>query len=322
MHFDVKFELKRYSSKLSDQLITTEINSVATKIIIENENCIIQLAGSNREDIERIFYSVWELLALYDGYFYLPIEWMIDGESENDLSKIFKKNFRKTAKFWKQGATLLGENERLIDESVVRNYTSFRSRGRQQGKMFSSIVNTYFWVISDSYREVNIEHKLSLLLNGCDGYYINMHPEKKSKNAGGNIVKLINEIAKEKVQYGLGLLGISKNHITELFGGVRNEIDHYISLQYSVGDYKLKKPDNKALDNLNIYLLYVIELTLRTTLLKNVGGNVKQKAVNRAIDGINDWLILQCGFSEKCALPENQIKQMEIEFLKEQSVNP
>ena len=96
--------------------------------------------------------------------------------------------------------------------------------------------------------------------------------------------------------------------ITELFGGVRDEIDHYFIMQYSVGSYApnlIKDADIY----LNFYLLCIVGLAMRITLLERIGGFINQKAKERAIDFINDRLILSCQFKDRCRLPENQREQ-------------
>ena len=185
------------------------------------------------------------------------------------------------------GLSGLGQENRKIDEDIIVEYMNFRRQGRQQGKMIASLVNAYFYLLSVAYKEINIEHKLSLMLNICDGYFLN--EISKSKGTGGHIVNLIGNIGREKVQYGLELMGIPKGKITELFGGVRDEIDHYNIKQFSAGSY-IPNLAEAAGRNLNLYLLYIAELSVRVTLLERIHGSINPKAKERAVDSINNWL--------------------------------
>ncbi len=305
MNLEVNFNVKKYRQSWSDQEIEAAIKGVRIEIKIEGEKCLSSFVGKEDEKVWEIFYAVWEVIALYDGYFYIPVSANVDG-IYYDIEKLYGNKFRKTDKFWKNRATLLGQGDRGIDENIIVEYMNLRNQGRAQGKMTKSVINTYFSILSVAYKEVNIEHKLSLLLNACDGYFLNEIGQ--SKGTGGHIMNLVGNIDKQKVQYGLGLMGIPKSKITELFGGVRDEIDHYFIMQYSVGSYApnlIKDADIY----LNFYLLCIVGLAMRITLLERIGGFINQKAKERAIDFINDRLILSCQFKDRCRLPENQMEQ-------------
>lgn len=305
MLLEVNFRVKKYRESWSNQEIKTSIKNVEVEIRIEGVECCSSFSGETDETVWEVFYAVWEVLALYDGYFYEPLFASVDKVSY-DIEKIYGMKFRKTDKSWIDSATLLGQENRKIDEDIIVEYMNFRGQGREQGKMTRSLVNAYFYLLSVAYKEINIEHKLSLMLNICDGYYLN--EISKSKGTGGHIVNLIGNIGREKVQYGLELMGIPKGKITELFGGVRDEIDHYIIMQFSAGSY-IPNLVEAAGRSLNLYLLYIAELSVRVTFLERIHGTISPKAKERAIDSINDWLILKCDFNDKCKLPENRMEQ-------------
>lgn len=212
----------------------------------------------------------------------------------------------KTAKVWMDAATLLANNNRVLNREVICSYIKFRNQDRLQDKMTKSLLNAYFYLLSDAYREINIEHRLSLMLNICDGYYLNEIGE--SKGTGGHIVALMNNIGLNKIQYGIGLMGISKKKLTNLIGGVRDEIDHYIIMKDSAGSQILNS-QSKTVKSINLYLFYVAELAFRVTVLEKIGGYIDPKAKERAMDSINDWLILKNNLNQKCKLPENVLAQ-------------
>lgn len=72
---------------------------------------------------------------------------------------------------------------------------------------------------------------------------------------------------------------------------------------------------NTGIESLNLYLFYVTELAFRVTVLEKVGGFINQTAKERAIDSINDWIILKSNLNQKCKLPENALAQ-EIQKMK------
>lgn len=78
MNWMIKFKVKDYVRNWSDQKIYTEYKGVNADIKIKDTNCIVILNGD--ENIKEVFRLIWELLFLYDGYFYEPMEYEIDGQ--------------------------------------------------------------------------------------------------------------------------------------------------------------------------------------------------------------------------------------------------
>lgn len=311
MEWYIQFEIKKYRDSWSNQDIKFCMGESDVSVIMCGTKCEMKISGNKSDEIEEMFYAIWELIFLYDGYFYIPKVYEVDGAAQ-DINSLYRVKMYRTAKVWMDSATLLASNNRVLNEEVISNYINFRNQDRLQGKMTKSLLNAYFYLLSDAYREINIEHRLSLMLNICDGYYLN--EIGKSKGTGGHIVALINNIGKDKVQYGIGLMGISKNKLTELIGGVRDEIDHYIIMKDSAGSQILNS-QNTVTKSINLYLFYVTELAFRVTVLEKIGGFINQTAKVRAIDSINDWLILKNNLNEKCKLPENALAQ-DIEIMK------
>lgn len=311
MEWYVQFEMKKYRDSWSNQNIRFHARELKASVIMSGTKCELKIVGNKSDEIEDMFYAIWELLFLYDGYFYIPKVYEIDSTVQ-DINDLYRTKMYKTAKVWMDAATLLAKSNRILDEKLICNYIKFRNQDRLQGKMTKSLLNAYFYLLSDAYCEINIEHRLSLMLNICDGYYLNEIGE--SKGAGGHVVALINNIGLDKVQYGIGLMGISKKKLTNLIGGVRDEIDHYIIMKDSAGSQILNS-QSIVIKSINLYLFYVTELAFRVTALEKVGGFIDQTAKERAIDSINDWLILENNLNQKCKLPENALAQ-EIQKMK------
>lgn len=73
--------------------------------------------------------------------------------------------------------------------------------------MFKSLINSYFYIHSEAYETVNVNHRLSLLLNICDGFVINT--SGPNNNVKANMAKVIGTTLNSKmVKYGASLLGI------------------------------------------------------------------------------------------------------------------
>ena len=77
MKWQVDMKVKDYIRNWSDQEIHTEYKGVTANIKIKDNNCKLELEGE--ENVKIVFQLLWELLFLYDGYFYEPISYEIDG---------------------------------------------------------------------------------------------------------------------------------------------------------------------------------------------------------------------------------------------------
>lgn len=68
---------------------------------------IVSLEG-NEKDVINVFRSIWELAFLYDGYFYTPCKYNVDGAAE-DVEQLYFLSFYDTGRIWKNCAnTLVG----------------------------------------------------------------------------------------------------------------------------------------------------------------------------------------------------------------------
>ena len=169
-------KVKEYTSKWSDQHISTEYKGISINIDIKDTECIMTFEGDN--DHESIFRLIWELLFLYDGYFYEPYLYEIDG-CQHNCNKLITLPFYHTDKSW-HSSELLGRGERDLSSDVLRRYDIFRNTGISERKMTKSVVNAFYYLSSENYRKINVNHRLSLLLNIADGFIINTYKDTKS----------------------------------------------------------------------------------------------------------------------------------------------
>ena len=89
--------------------------------------------------IEELCRILWEILSLYDGYFYIPTMCKID-DVEKDIDSLHKQYY-KTSQIWIDNAVLLGRNQRCITEDIIISYRNFRNLGRDNQKMSKSMIN-------------------------------------------------------------------------------------------------------------------------------------------------------------------------------------
>ena len=305
MNIVVEFKTKRNTEKNIMKTQTINYQKVFGKLEQETERFIISLEGDSLDVIE-VFRNIWELMFLYDGYFYTPCKYVVDGADEN-VKKLFFLSFYNTGKTWRNCAsTLMGADKDFSEERILK-YGELRNKSRTSGDMLKTLINSFFYIHSEAYEGINVNHKLSLLLNICDGFVINT--SGPNNNVKANIAKVIGTALDSKtVKYGAELLGIPSKKLYDALMLERHEIDHYIMKEGSLTDYEVKSV-SATKDYINWYFIYIVELALRIAFLKEIGCECKDELVEYALNDINDWLILECDLQEKCKNPINQMKQ-------------
>ena len=305
MKIDIIFLAKKYGSYKGFQ---EEINfeNVHGTIYREANSCEISLCISgNNDDVIRVFRLVWELSFLYVGYFYSILKYEVDGVPHK-MSELLLPSFYKTGKIWKLCAQPLVDN---MDFSAERleGYSQFRNASRDSGSMNKTLVNGFYYLHSESYERININHRLSLLLNICDGVAINFFG--MDKNLEAKISKVLKDtIGSRPIKYGASLLGIPSSSLFTALMQERDEIDHYVYKSKSITSYILKIPDKRA-DYVNMYFCYIVELALRIAFMKQIGVTCPDEKITFSVNEINDWIILKCELPELCKNPENQLRQ-------------
>ena len=329
--------LKKYQNKIqelvSDELFTQkvkivfEINSNPTAwsnqeihfiyksgtsvdLIIEGTYCELQIVG--KDNLEEIIYAIWEILAWNDGYFYKPVEYLVD-DIKRDVKELFRVPYYVTDSKWKNSALLIGRNHREISEDIITRYIQIRNVGREQKSLNKTLFSSYFYLHSENYSAVNIEHRLVLLMHICDGFAIAfLHGNQK--NNGGNINKVLECIdvgtrLTKKYKIGADMLGVPSDKAKEALQDTRTELTHYIYKPLSLGSF-ISDPNSDTDNMVNLYVFYVLDLALRVGLLETIGATVEDEIKNYLLDENLDWIRLEKHMDEECVIPRNAIRQI------------
>lgn len=307
MVWEVDMEIGDHIRSWSDQQIKTGFDDAVISIQIKDRKCSMVLKGET-ETVKKAFYLVWEVLCLYDGHFYRPLNLLIDGE-EKSVDALIKITFYKSGHNWISSAILLGRAERNLSENVLKAFDKMRNEGKDDGKMTKSVVNAFFYLHSEGYEKINEGHRLSLYLNLCDGFVNNTF--KETNNVKANFERVIKKtLDANKILYGIKLLGMQRNDFCYVLAQERHEVDHYIYKEDSLATYVFKSED-EAKFYISWYFTYVIELALRVSFLNHIGVEVKGEYKDYALDSINDWVIFENDFDEDCTTSYYQLKQFE-----------
>lgn len=307
MKIEVKFRVKSNPLAWSDQTIDFVMkNGTKVYLKIERESCNLVLEGKDK--LKEIFYAVWELLAWNDGYFYVPIGYIVDGCKE-DIEELITRTYYVTDEKWKKSALLIGRGNRDISENTITKYIEIRNKGRKEKSMNKSMFSSYFCLLSEAYADVNFEHRLVLLMHICDGFAIQFL-NGTSKNNIGNINTILNQLdIKKKYEEGANKLGISKSRAKEALGHTRNELTHYEFQRTSLGSF-ISNPSKETNNMVNLYAFYILDLALRVSLLETVGVIVDDKIKEYLLDENLDWIRLEKHLEEDCVIPKNFFTQM------------
>ena len=314
----VVFEIKNSIRSWSDQEISfSSKNMRSVSIIIKDIKCELAVDGNSEDDNLQYIILIWELLVWEDGYFYKPISYTVDGV-EKTIDSLVTINCRTTDAKWVSSAILLCRNQRQINEEIVEKYRNIRHLDRKDKSMNASMFSSFFYLISESYSSINLEHRLVLLMHICDGFAIK-YCNGSSSNNSGNINIILRKIDTKKYKHGAALLGISSSRAIEALGDTRNELTHYIYKSGSLGSF-INNPNTETDNMVNLYACYVLEIALRIAVLEVIGVNVSDDVKNYVMDEHLDWIKLEKHLDEDCVLPMNVFRQM-IEKLQNQEQN-
>lgn len=301
VNFEVKYNV------LSDQDITFSTIDKKIAINIQGTNCKLVVEGKNEQNNLEYIILIWELLVWEDGYFYKPKSYTVNG-AERNLKSLLSIDCRITDLKWVKNTVLLCENRRVINEEIIEKYRNIRYLDRRQQSMNAAMFSSYFYLLSESYANINIEHRLVLLMHICDGVamqFCNGNP----KNNVGNIHAILNELKTKKYKHGVYLQGIDSKNVKNAIGETRNELTHYQYKPNSLGSY-IDNPDTNTDRMVNLYIFFVLTVALRVAVLEAIGVNVSNDIKESAMDEYLDWIRLESNSDEECTLAKYKLFQL------------
>ena len=278
--------------------------NIVYSVELDHESFILELHGE-KEAVLELVRNIWELASLYDGYFYKPENYTIDGTIQN-VDDLYFLSFYRTGEIWTNFARNLVGTNRDFSAKKIKTYKEFHSRDREVGELNKTLINSLFYLQSKKYDGINVNHRLSLFLNLCDGLAINFYG---SNNVNSSMSKILKKtLASEKVKYGASLFGIPKERLYSALSNERNEIGHYIIKVGSLSEYEMKAPE-PIKHYLYFYFTYIVELAARIAILKEIGCECDKGIVDDVLDNINDWVIYNCNIDVECVKDINKLKQ-------------
>lgn len=296
MEWRVQLAVKDYVRNWSNQKISTKYKDVMVDIFITDLVCDMTLIGE-KGLIEETFYLIWELLFLYDGYFYEPKKFVENGNEKNP-NLLVQLPFYKTDSVWYKSSELLGRGNRELTTEVIKEYALFRNTDMSCKKMTKSVVNAFYYLHSESYKGINANHRLSLLLNVGDGFVINTI--KDTNNVYENYKKLFKKAVDfQKIQKVFSLIGMSESYKYYL-GQERHQFDHYIYCENSISTNIYNMPDETG-NYVIWFFIYILDLVIRINFLQKSGVTLEQKNKDYAFDCFVDGLIYEFNLEEPCS---------------------
>ncbi len=310
MIIEVLFGLKSNITSWSNQVCNTKMSDgTEIDICIDKIECKVRISHEILETAKDYLYLVWELLTWYDGYFYKPINYLIDGKKQ-DVNSLITLHMYATDEKWISNALLIGRNQRCFSEEIILKYKNLRNKDRTDKSMNKSMINSYFCLISDAYRNINIEHRLVLLMHICDGFAREFLNGDNENNAG-NVSIIVKQIGKKKYKQGAGLLNVDEDKAVNALGNTRNELTHYKydAAKPSLGAY-ISNSDYETDNMVNLYAFFVLEIGLRVSLLETVGYVVDETIKEYLLDEYLDWIRIEKNLEEDCVIPMNLFRQI------------
>ena len=242
----------------------------------------MQVEGGDSETRRAIILYLWEMCFLYDGYFYEPKSYS-DGETAISLQCLFPLDFYKSSRAVVRSARPLCQSDRDITATTLDAYSKLRDSGRKQGHMWRELINAFYYVCSERYSGVLVDHRLSLLLNICDGLRYNSQHTQATVEEGVKYV--LGKTDVDAVKEGARGFGVNRSAMYKTLADARNEIDHYIPKDRSIS----KRIVDGSSNALYLYFVYVFQVAIREALLNQVGAKTNAEASRKAIGDIVHW---------------------------------
>lgn len=304
----VVFELKSNIRNWSNQIIDFCPRGFDNVYIeIHGTKCNMIVSGENEMKNYDYIVAIWELLAWQDGYFYKPVFYEVDNKKRS-IKRLVSLKYRITDKKWISSAMLLCRSNRQITEEIIDKYMEIRYKGRKEQSMNASMFSAFFCLISKSYANINLEHRLVLLMHICDGLAIQFF-NGSPKNNSGNINIILRNLDVVEYKNGAQLLGIESSKAMNALGNTRNELTHFIFKQDSLGSY-IDNPNTETDNMVNLYAFYILENALRISVLEILGIEVSDEIKTYIMNDHLDWIKLEKHLEESCVLPMNVLRQM------------
>ena len=302
---EVVFKLKTAKKSIKENINFMDIKG---EIEIKDNTFKVRLNGEFETCIN-VLRDIWELSFLYDGYFYKPILFKKD-QKEQDVDKLIFLDYYNTSSMWVNSASPLCEQKDNYSEKLLEGYSNYREQGRKHKKTNKILINSFFYLHSTAYENINKTHLLTLFLNIADGISINIWG--KTNNVNSNIKSVLKNIDINSAKQGICLLGLSKSKFYDYISSERNEIDHYVIQSDSLGQYVYSNSGDDRVKYIHLYYIYIIELAIRVLFLEQIGCNCSDEKKNHALNEILDWIILSLKLDEKCKNPINRFRQIQL----------
>lgn len=302
--FELKSNIRNWSNQVID-FCPKGFDNV--HIEIHDMTCDITIKGESEVENYHYIVTIWELITWQDGYFYKPIFYEIDNE-KRDVKKLLSLKYRIADQKWVSSAMLLCRNNRQISEEIINKYREIRYKGRKEQSMNALMFSSFFCLMSDAYADINLEHRLVLLMHICDGFAIQFF-NGSPKNNSGNISIILRNLDVIEYKNGAQLLGVESSKAMNALGNTRNELTHYIFKPDSLGSY-IDNPNTETDNMVNLYAFYILENALRISVLKILGITVSDEIKAYIMDDHLDWIKLEKHLEEDCVLPMNVFRQM------------
>lgn len=267
----------------SQEEVAFDYDGCRVSLAWDPESVAIEVEGADGRTRRAIILSLWEMCFLYDGYFCTP-ESYLDGETAISLKSLFPLDFYKSSQSIVRGARPLCQSDRDINASTLAAYSDLRNSGRAQGVMWRELINAFYYLGSDSYSGILVDHRLSPLLNICDGLRYNSQQYVRASVEEG-VKYVLGNVDVRLVALGAKYFGVSRSSMYKTLAGARNEIDHYIPQKRSIGKHFAEGTSNTQYQ----YFVYVFQVVIRVTLLDQIGAAVNTEACREALEDIVHW---------------------------------
>jgi hypothetical protein len=170
------------------------------------------------------------------------------------------------------------------------------------------IINSFHYLCCEVYSKLLVDHRLSSLLNVCDGPGTNAQHKKASVEGGIEYVPTNLDV--KLVKEGAAHVGIREPGVHDTLADTHNEIDHHAPQTHGIGWHMA---DSRGVNSAYTRFGHVLRMAPRVALLGQVGVDADPSAKDTALKNVVDWVIMRSGIGDECYLAANECGRLVVE---------
>lgn len=284
------------------------VSECSISLSVDSNSIELKIIGNNKETLQSIFKAVYDLVFVAVGSF-LPTAKPVSIDGCSLDTSLYQTKYTTSKNFKRSCFQFLA-----IDASLIK-LTTIEAMMRLNAKPLS----TFAYIVSESYEQVIVDHKIALLLQATQGLSNSVRGEdiRIYRSSLHEVFQRFFDVQKsmEKTETILGMLNKDEDGFLKTLVDTRDDTAHYLEQvdkcrpkEHRKEDSIVRQDDYGILSYEYIFCLYIaIRLYLINKVI-NAEPNMIQLKESMLV--IRDWIYKHNCMREGGAIDEGQYKSM------------